>query len=129
MPSFSIQEIQVSRIDGVGCFEAIANVKGTFKPSPGLTRLLLQTILVPRYHDLPFVVTIAKSMKLHNVPRAQVSYCVATMQRIDASIARKQFQAPLGFVADCRLAVLHCSGLSWCGLDAIPHGRMLLVGS
>lgn len=24
---------------------------------------------------------------------------------------------------------MHCSGLNWCGLDAMPHGRTLLVGS
>jgi len=128
MPSFETQEIQVSRIPGVCCFEAIANVKGTVKPSPVFTSLLLQTNLTLQCAAGLVILTNAKSMKLHNVPRAQVSYCDAAMSRVYASMGSIQNQALLSFVADCRPVRL-CSGLSWCGLDDMPHGRTMLVGS
>ena len=54
---------------------------------------------------------------------------VATDGGVYASIASIQIQALQGFVADWKPTVLHCSGLNWCGLDTMPHGRTLLVGN
>lgn len=93
------------------------------------TSLLLQTHLALQCPAFPNILTNAKSMKLHIIPRAQVSYYVTAMSRVYAFMGSIQIQALLSFVADFRPAVLLCSGLSWCGLDAMPHGRTTPVGS
>jgi hypothetical protein len=96
-----IQEIQVSRIDGVRCFEAIACAKETLKPSPDLSSLFLQTALALQYFYYSISTDDCQVSRSFTISRAQLFYCVATMRRVYASMASVQIQRLQGFVADC----------------------------
>jgi hypothetical protein len=110
-----IQEIQVSRIDGVRCFEAIACAKETLKPSPDLSSLFLQTALALQYFYYSISTDDCQVSRSFTISRAQLFYCVATMRRVYASMASVQIQRLQGFVADCGPFALLWPELVWPG--------------
>jgi len=110
-----IQEIQVSRITGVRCFETIVCAKDTFKPSPKLSSSFLQTTPALQYFHYSISSDDCQVSGSFTIPRAQLSYCVATMQRVYASMASIQIQTLQGFVADCGLFPLLWPELVWPG--------------
>jgi hypothetical protein len=121
-PSFSGQEIRLSRIVHNRCFEASANAKGTLRPRQTIPAAARGYIEYPvLWVGVSFVATTAKSSRLHGSPRVPQLCSIATALKLHAHHVATPLQASMAFVADFGPPArpLVCSGLHWYGLDAM----------